>query len=284
MKKHFIAAAVCAASFVLLMAGSASAHTDIRTQEGIGAHSQHEERGTLSQIGMNGNSMPGFTGWSQDKMNAMAGAGGYEAAITPEISREEALQIALKDAGITESQAEFTKAELDFDDGVLIYDVGFYKGDIKYDYDIDAKNGTIWAAGWKILKQYRLSEENGARGQEITGAKAEAGAKAEILPASEALKPDKLQTEAASGETKPKESASAGAAQMKEITDQQALQIALKAAGVKEAEISRVRTGLDYEHGRKVYEVHFNVGWTEYEYDIDVNTGEIVKYDIDIDD
>ena len=45
--------------------------------------------------------MPGFTGWSQDKMNAMAGAGGYEAAITPEISREEALEV-IRQAGLDE--------------------------------------------------------------------------------------------------------------------------------------------------------------------------------------
>ena len=41
---------------------------------------------------------------------------------------------------------------------------------------------------------------------------------------------------------------------------------------------------MDYEHGRKIYEVRFHVGWTEYDYDIDTATGDIIKYDIDLDD
>ena len=53
---------------------------------------------------------------------------------------------------------------------------------------------------------------------------------------------------------------------------------------IKESDITRPEVVMDYERGRKVYEIGFNVGWTEYDYDIDVNTGEIVKYSIDIDD
>jgi uncharacterized membrane protein YkoI len=34
-------------------------------------------------------------------------------------------------------------AELDYDDGSMIYDVEFYYGSIEYEYEIDAANGTM---------------------------------------------------------------------------------------------------------------------------------------------
>ena len=54
---------------------------------------------------------------------------------------EKAKAIALKDAGL--GSATFTKAKLDTDDGVKIYDIEFRSGNMEYDYEIDAKTGTI---------------------------------------------------------------------------------------------------------------------------------------------
>ena len=36
--------------------------------------------------------------------------------------------------------------------------------------------------------------------------------------------------------------------------------------------------------GKLIYEIGFYVGWTEYDYDIDVDTGEILKFSIEADD
>ena len=57
------------------------------------------------------------------------------------IGVEKAKAIALKDAGL--GSATFTKAKLDTDDGVKIYDIEFRSGNMEYDYEIDAKTGTI---------------------------------------------------------------------------------------------------------------------------------------------
>ncbi len=54
-----------------------------------------------------------------------------------------------------------------------------------------------------------------------------------------------------------------------------AAQAAMQAAGVTEAQ--RLKTELDAEDGRMVYEVEFISGDSEYEYDIDAVTGEVVK-------
>ena len=40
---------------------------------------------------------------------------------------------------------------------------------------------------------------------------------------------------------------------------------------------------LDYEHGRKIYEIEFYNNGYEYEYDVDAETGRILKFDKDFD-
>ena len=59
------------------------------------------------------------------------------------ISEEEAKQIALKDAGVKESDVSGMRIKLETDDGTKEYEVDFYVGDKEYDYDIDASDGTI---------------------------------------------------------------------------------------------------------------------------------------------
>lgn len=60
------------------------------------------------------------------------------------IGEAKAKEIALQHAGLTASQVTFLRAQLETDDGRRIYDVEFYTKDNKeYDYEIDAKTGTI---------------------------------------------------------------------------------------------------------------------------------------------
>lgn len=59
------------------------------------------------------------------------------------ISADRAKQIALNDAGVKEANAVFLRANLDWDDGRMKYEVEFYSGTTEYDYDIDAVTGAI---------------------------------------------------------------------------------------------------------------------------------------------
>lgn len=68
-----------------------------------------------------------------------------------------------------------------------------------------------------------------------------------------------------------------------EITAEQAEQAALTHAGVTVAEAKFRRTELDFDDGVYKYEVDFYVGNTEYEYEIDAKTGNIISFDKDID-
>ena len=65
---------------------------------------------------------------------------------SPDIGWEEAKAIALKHAGLTESQVSRLKAEKDRDDGVVKYEVEFEKDRVEYDYEINAETGKILKA------------------------------------------------------------------------------------------------------------------------------------------
>ena len=67
------------------------------------------------------------------------------------------------------------------------------------------------------------------------------------------------------------------------ITDVRAKEIALAHAGLAESDVRVIRIKFDIDDGRAVYEVEFEVGRTEYSYEIDAKTGVIRDADIDHD-
>ena len=68
------------------------------------------------------------------------------------------------------------------------------------------------------------------------------------------------------------------------ITQDQAVEIALKHAGLTKADVSHIHAHQDFDDGMEQIDVQFFVGMTEYNYDIDANTGTIVDFDAEIDD
>ncbi len=70
-----------------------------------------------------------------------------------EDSLDEAKAAALKDAGLSESDVTFKKTELDHSHGTQVYDIEFYTSDTKYDYEIDASNGTVLE---KNIEQFQI--------------------------------------------------------------------------------------------------------------------------------
>lgn len=66
-----------------------------------------------------------------------------------------------------------------------------------------------------------------------------------------------------------------------QITRERAMEIALADAGVSADGASFVRSHLDRERGRKVYDIEFYIDNMEYDYEIDAATGEILSVDRD---
>ena len=69
------------------------------------------------------------------------------------------------------------------------------------------------------------------------------------------------------------------------ITQDQALAVALEHVNLTRDSIDYVKKiEMDYEHGRKIYEIEFYKGGMEYEFDVDAVTGRILKSKRDWDD
>lgn len=68
------------------------------------------------------------------------------------------------------------------------------------------------------------------------------------------------------------------------VTAEQAKQIALQHAGVAESDTRAMELETDRDHGRTVYEFSWKVGFTEYDYEIDADTGEILSFSQEQDD
>lgn len=62
-----------------------------------------------------------------------------------------------------------------------------------------------------------------------------------------------------------------------DIGKDKAQEIAMQDAGVSEDEISRLRVTKDTEDGRRVYEVEFSLGNTDYDYEVAAADGEILS-------
>ena len=63
------------------------------------------------------------------------------------------------------------------------------------------------------------------------------------------------------------------------ITASDATDAALKHAGLQKSQVSDIDVDLDRDGGKLIYEVDFNYGNTEYDYDIDADTGAVISAD-----
>lgn len=154
-----------------------------------------------------------------------------------EITEEQAKEIGLKHAGLSEAEVVFARVNLDRENGRKVYDVEFHKDSAEYDYEIDAKNGDI------------LSYDYDAESY---------GASSQVDSSQSVGNNDGYIGEAAAKEA------------------------ALGHAGLAESEVTINHVKLDREDGREVYEVEFWKDRTEYDYEIDAASGEILSYDKDM--
>lgn len=146
------------------------------------------------------------------------------------LTADQALEIALKDAGLTKEQIHDLDVELDNDGGALHYDVDFEVNDKDYDYEIDAESGNI-------------------------------------------LKKDVPKAPAAA----PTSSSSSSSSSSKNIGRTKARDIALKHAGLSASQVRDLEVELDKEGGKSHYDVDFEADGYDYDYEIDAESGKILK-------
>lgn len=67
-----------------------------------------------------------------------------------DIGAEKAKTLALEHAGVKAADALLLKTELDYDDGLRVYEVEFFTDGREYDYQIDAAEGTVLSFDYSI--------------------------------------------------------------------------------------------------------------------------------------
>ena len=88
------------------------------------------------------------------EQNPSAAAGEQEEPDLGKISREEALAIALANAGVPEEDARNIKNETDEDNGVPIYDIEFETDYGDYDFEVSIADGRIVVADYEVDEEW----------------------------------------------------------------------------------------------------------------------------------
>ena len=217
------------------------------------------------------------------------------------IGAEKALEIALAHAGVQKGAVKDIEVELDFKRGIMVYEVEFKTGGMEYEHLINAITGEIIEDKQKLDDDNDdvIVPENAINAQKARSIAFEhAGVAAENVTDFEIDLDRKngvtvYEVEFRAGDTeydyvinaqtgevvsfKKKQEAASAPEQKAEITPARAGEIAFEHAGVSRGEAADYRSKLENEDGLWVYEIEFRAGKTEYEYEIDAETGRIIS-------
>ena len=171
------------------------------------------------------------------------------------ISMEAAQEAALKAANIAAADAAISATTLNEVAGTYCYKVEFTSGDYAYAYTVNAETGAVM--------EMSSRDKNAADTQTQTETTAPAAA-SDTTPAQNSATTQS--SVAASAQTV------IGA-----VDEETAQKIALEHAGVKATDATITKSRLDYEDRRQVYEIEWYAGGKKYDYEIAVDTGEILS-------
>ena len=174
------------------------------------------------------------------------------ASKTPKnIGAEKAKEVALEHAKFAAEDVTFTKTELDYDNGVAVYDVEFFVNNVEYDYEIDALEGNV--------RVYDIDNNEIITNSDMTP---------EVVVTAPTTQAE-VDTNVAVTST--------------QITTEKAKDIALAHAKLNSSDVTFTKAELDYDDGVAVYEVEFYRNNVEYDYEIHAASGAIIDYSVDHD-
>ena len=163
------------------------------------------------------------------------------------ISMEAAQEVALKAANIAAEDAAISATTLNEAAGTSCYKVEFTSGDYAYAYTVNAETGAVM--------EMSSREKNAVDTQAQTEA---------TVPTA-----DSATTQSSAVATAQTVTGT--------VDEEMAQKIALEHAGVKATDATITKSKLDYEGRRQVYEIEWYAGGKKYDYEIAVDTGEILS-------
>lgn len=183
-------------------------------------------------------------------MGLVAGCGGKD------IGESKAKEIALENAGVTESDISRYQSSKDRDDGKTLYEIQFASGDTEYEYEINAENGNIISYGSESLNNGQSSTQNNT---ETTTDNSGSNS----TDTSQAQDNSQNTTANNTGVNVQFSEADAKAAALERVP------------GATEQDL---RMELDHDDGKYIYEGDIIYQQMEYEFEIDANTGKFLKW------
>ena len=84
-----------------------------------------------------------------DSATTQSSAAATAQTVTGAVDEETAQKIALEHAGVKAADATITKSKLDYEDGRQVYDIEWYAGGAKYDYEIATDTGEIISSAYE---------------------------------------------------------------------------------------------------------------------------------------
>ena len=183
------------------------------------------------------------------------------------IGKKAALSAALNHAGLSRDRVYDIETEMDYEKGVMVYEIEFKSAGAEYEYDINASTGAVVKVKKDIDDDHR---GNGTKG----------GSSAVYGDDDDDDDDDDRQRKSGTGSGVNQSGASASASY---IGKDRAKSAAFTGAGVKAADVRELEIERDREKGVMIYEVSFRVGNTEYDCKVDALTGKLLKVEKEID-
>ena len=209
----------------------------------------------------------------------VSGCGAMQAKQIDPISVETAKALALKAVGLTTEQVSFTTVDLETQGGLDYYAVRFTAGGRSYSYEIDALSGGV-------IDGQPDYDESAAGQQEAQTSPGES-----LVTDADSFGSVPTQTQPGGTQEGNADAVSSATVQQQSpapsgngdmISAEEARGSALAHAGLSAEQVTFVKSKLDWDHGRQMYEIEFyTADGKEYDYEVDPYTGEILSFDYD---
>lgn len=201
------------------------------------------------------------------------------AAVTAQITLDDATDIALADAGLTSENVTLTEAKLDSDNQLSVYDISFYTADTRYEYEINASTGAIYSKSKEVTVPGTIPEslppQNPSGTNEAAPPQTPSGTEESVQAQTPSGTEGSVQTSAGTRV----DNVSPGQNTQNQTDLESAKATALSDAGVSASDATFTKTRQDYDDGLAVYDIEFYTATHKYEYEISVSTGAIVSKD-----
>lgn len=172
------------------------------------------------------------------------------------IGTDAAKNAALNHAGLSESDIYALEIDMEWERGIMVYEVDFKTESYEYEYEINASTGEV-VKNNRGYNDDRYDDDYNQSGNTSVGG------------------------QTAGGQTGGSQNTSDGTSF---IDAAEAKRIALNHAGLSESDIRGYGIETDRDYGVTVYEIEFKSGAYEYDYEINAETGAVIKSHREYDD